>query len=219
MRKAFNFYRSYWEQMKLLNKEQKYKMFNAICEVQFLETNINDINFKDKTLNIVWTGVKHGIESSLNGYITKQKSLNKEVVLPLSKGGAEGVLQQEEEKGEEEVQYNKPPEINFGALLDFINKQTSRKFKLINKEVRAKYKARLKDGYKKDDIFTAIKNACNSDYHKDNNFKYLTPEFFSRANTLDKYVDEGKPKSKKMLPNPYADENGDIFGIQKPLYP
>ena len=24
-------------------------------------------------------------------------------------------------------------------------------------------------------------------YHKDNGFQYLTPEFFSRADTLDKY--------------------------------
>ena len=47
--------------------------------------------------------------------------------------------------------------------------------------------ARLKDGYSKQDILDAISNSIKSDYHKGENFKYLTPEFFSRAVTLDKY--------------------------------
>ena len=41
--------------------------------------------------------------------------------------------------------------------------------------------------YSKDQIMDAINNCKINDYHKENNYQYCTPEFFSRAETLDKY--------------------------------
>ena len=52
---------------------------------------------------------------------------------------------------------------------------------------QAKYKARLKEGYTKDDIKNTIINSAKDDYHKETNFKYLTPEYFSRSVTIDKF--------------------------------
>ena len=75
--------------------------------------------------------------------------------------------------------------INFGGLLDFINSTMQRKFKVINKAVISKYNARLKEGYTNKDIQSAIINASKDPFHKENNFKFLTPEYFSRASTLD----------------------------------
>lgn len=88
----------------------------------------------------------------------------------------------EEKEGKEEINT-----INFDKLLSFLNSKTKRKFKIINEATKKKYRARLKEGYTSKDIANAIENAVNSDYHKENNFTYLTPEFFSRAVTLDKY--------------------------------
>jgi len=85
------------------------------------------------------------------------------------------------------VSDNEINNIDFSSLLDFINTTTKRSFKTINKSVKQSYIARLKDGYSKDDIKQAITNAVNTQYHKDNNNQYLTPEFFSRSATLDKY--------------------------------
>jgi len=76
---------------------------------------------------------------------------------------------------------------NFDVLLEFINSAFERQFRTINKTTKSKYNARLKDGYTKDDIKTAINNCKDIQYHKDNNYQYCTPEFFSRADTLDKY--------------------------------
>ena len=95
--------------------------------------------------------------------------------------------------------------INFDKLLSFLNSKTGRNFKIINEATKKKYNARLKEGYKKDDILNAIINAVNSDYHKENGFKYLTPEFFSRSETLDKYSNtNNKPKennvNKSLIP-------------------
>ena len=77
--------------------------------------------------------------------------------------------------------------IDYLALLGFINKTFGRRFEVINDKTKRAYKARLKDGYTKEQINDAIKNAAVSKYHKDNNYQYCTPEFYSRAETIDKY--------------------------------
>jgi len=79
--------------------------------------------------------------------------------------------------------------IDYQALLEFVNKSFGRNFKVVGDKVQRSYKARLKDGYKKEDIINAIKNCKENPYHKENNYQYCTPEFFSRAETLDKYAD------------------------------
>ena len=87
--------------------------------------------------------------------------------------------------------------IDFEKLKDFINQKTGRNFKVINENVKGKYLARLKEGYTKQDILDAVSNSIKSDYHKGENFTYLTPEFFSRSATLDKYSNVNKSEIKK----------------------
>lgn len=89
--------------------------------------------------------------------------------------------------------------INFDKLLLFLNSLTKRNFKIINEATKKKYIARLKEGYTSKDIANAIENAVNSDYHKENNFTYLTPEFFSRAVTLDKYSNTNNKTKEKNV--------------------
>ena len=110
-------------------------------------------------------------------------------------------IEEEKERKEEKEEINN---INFDKLLSFINSKTGRNFKIINESTKKKYYARLKEGYTKDDILNAIINAVNSDYHKENGFKYLTPEFFSRADKLNMYSSiNNKPKEnnvKSLIP-------------------
>lgn len=79
--------------------------------------------------------------------------------------------------------------INYQALLEFVNKSFGRNFKVVSDKIQRSYKARLKEGYKKEDIIQAIKNCKDNKFHKENNYQYCTPEYFSRSETLDKYVD------------------------------
>jgi uncharacterized phage protein (TIGR02220 family) len=81
----------------------------------------------------------------------------------------------------------KVDEIDFEKLLSFINFSFGRKFQIVSKKVRSSYNARIKEGYTKDQITDAINNCKENDYHKENNYQYCTPEFFSRSETLDKY--------------------------------
>ncbi len=77
--------------------------------------------------------------------------------------------------------------IDFDSLLLLLQATFKRKFRVMNDKVKRSYKARIKEGYTIDDINNAIKNAASTKYHKENNYQYCTPEFFSRAEIIDKY--------------------------------
>lgn len=188
MRKAFNFYRSYYDVAKQLTAKDREKFLMALLEKQF-EGKEPDL---DGMAKFAYLSQQHSIDSQVAGYEAKTNT-----TLGGTEGGTEGGSVQEKEKGQ--VQYV----IDFSSLLSFINNSTGRNFKVINKSVKSKFIARLKDGYTKQDIFTAITESVKTEYHKENNFQYLTPEFFSRASTLDKYSSTTKqPKqSKAGLPN------------------
>lgn len=99
---------------------------------------------------------------------------------------------------EKEIEYKgkggvgEKPKTDFNELLDFINRTTGRKFKTINGDVRKKYRARLKEGYSIDEIKNAVCSAVKQKYHIENGNQYLTPEFFSRGATLEKYASKTK---------------------------
>ena len=194
-RKAFNFYLSFFEVFEELpNDKEKLDFIKALLNKQF-----------------------HGEEPNLTGmakfaYISQQQVINQQVEgwenktkttlsKGVNKGGSQGGSVQEkgEEKEEEKEQYVK---LDFVKLLSFINQKTGRKFKTINKDIKRKYYARLKDGYTKQDILNAVINAANLQYHKDNGCQHLTPEFFSRATTLDKYGNEAKGNLIASFPDP-----------------
>ncbi|WP_253911029.1 conserved phage C-terminal domain-containing protein [Riemerella anatipestifer] len=110
------------------------------------------------------------------------------------------VLLEKEPKGalsdlEEEGKAKLNNDIDFEKLLNFISDKTKRKFKTINDQIKRKYKARLKEGYTKEDILEAIENAVKDKYHMEQGYKYLTPEFFSRPITLDKYKNTTSQKA------------------------
>lgn len=75
-------------------------------------------------------------------------------------------------------------------LIKYFNLATGKKCKVIPEKVKLAFKARLKEGYTKDDIASAITNCANSQFHKDNNHKNLTFEFISRSDKIDMYANQ-----------------------------
>jgi hypothetical protein len=92
-----------------------------------------------------------------------------------------------ENETKEEYKINDIESIDYDVFLEFINTTFKREFQLINDNVKKKYKALLKQGYKKNQIKQAVINASKNDYHKQTNYQYCTPEYFSRAETIDKF--------------------------------
>jgi uncharacterized phage protein (TIGR02220 family) len=196
-RKAFNFLRSYFDVFnEIPTDKDKLEFLTSIINKQFLDEDPKGLGFIS---NLCYESQRHQIESSVNGW----KRANKDT--PLTTLGTNPPTtprtdpkeeeEQEKEKGEvqEEGEYTPVDsqqninDIDFKQLLEFINSHTGKKYRVINKTTKQKYKARLKEGFTNTDIGNAIKNAVQIKYHKENGFQYLTPEFFSRADTINKY--------------------------------
>ena len=185
-RKAFNFYFSYYDIAKELSDKDRLAFYDAIIQRQFygIETELSGL------AKFAYISQKHSIDSQVNGWESKMKEPLNQSITEGVKGGSVGGIEggSVQEKGEgKEKEKEEINNINFDKLLSFLNSKTGRNFKIINEPTKKKYYARLKEGYKKDDILNAIINAVNSDYHKESKFKYLTPEFFSRADKLNLY--------------------------------
>lgn len=77
--------------------------------------------------------------------------------------------------------------VNWHALLEQFNSITGKRLKVVNDKVKRQVRARLKEGYSKEDIVNAVINCFNDAYHKEHGHKYLTLEFITRADKLEKY--------------------------------
>jgi hypothetical protein len=88
-KKVMKYYASFYEVSKELDQKQFYEFNNAIFSVMFYEQHINDVEFKDKMLSMLWLSIKHSLQSSIDGYCYKQKLVYEDT---LSKGVSKGVV-------------------------------------------------------------------------------------------------------------------------------
>lgn len=93
----------------------------------------------------------------------------------------------EEGKGmeEEEGVGKEKPKPPFEKFIEGFNQITGREFRGDNKS-RDHFNARLKDGYIVEEILEAVKHCFAEPWHVENP-NYLTPEFITRADKLEKY--------------------------------
>lgn len=82
--------------------------------------------------------------------------------------------------------------------------------------VKKSFLARIKDGRTLEDILKAVKNASLDEYHIEKKFKYLTVEFFTRADKIDMFLNRTvEPQGR--IPT-FPDENEYSGGKQDPWY-
>lgn len=90
--------------------------------------------------------------------------------------------------------------VDWEKLKDNFNSLTGKGTKIISNKVKGQINARLKEGYTKQDLWNAIVNCFNDPYHKENP-KYLTLEFISRSDKMEKYsanIKKPKPKEDRL---------------------
>lgn len=120
----------------------------------------------------------------------EQKEISERNAIALIPQSETYTIREEESKEDKKKEYinsGKPEKLDFDLLIDYLNRKTGRAFRIISEKLKAKYNSTLKQGYTKDDIRTAIDNAVKAKNHIENNFQYLTLEFFSRPDKLDMY--------------------------------
>ena len=192
MRKAFNFYRSYWDVANELNEKDRLAFYDALFTRQFTG---KEIELKG-LVKFAYLSQKHSIDKQIKGYEDKTKQLLNNPIKHPTEGGTQGgsvhptVQEKEKEKEKEYIDYQ--------ALLEFINLCFGRNFKVMNDSIKLKYKTLLKQGYDKKQITNAIINCKENTYHKESNYQYCTPEFFSRSLTIDKYSNVSTIENSKV---------------------
>lgn len=95
--------------------------------------------------------------------------------------------EREREEEKKDIIKNNINVIDFVKLRDFFNSITGKKTKVVTKKAKEQINARLKEGFIKEDIASAIKNCFADEYHISTGHKFLTLEFITRADKLDKY--------------------------------
>lgn len=109
MRKAFNFFRSYYDVANELSDKDRLAFYDALLLKQFENKN-TDLK---GMANFAYVSQNHSIESQLKGYYDKTKDEKFNPKLAPSVGGTIPPSVQGEEKGQvqgqEEVQYKAPP--------------------------------------------------------------------------------------------------------------
>ena len=105
-KKAFNFYRSYYDSLNMLNDKQYVEFSKALNSVMFFDAHIDNIQFKDKMLMILWASVKHSLRQSIDGFLSKNKIQYNQAISTPCQGGhqapAQAPCQQGEGEGEEQ---------------------------------------------------------------------------------------------------------------------
>ena len=214
-RKAFNFFRSYYEVLIMLpDDKSKAQFIMRLCEKQFegKEPNMNELY---DMVKFAYMSQKHSIDASRQGFedVCKRKNTVVPTQAPI-KGGAEGGVEggneapteQEEEEVQEEVQDVIKKSIDFDKYLEQINKLFGKNLRVVNQKTKQSIKARLKEGYTNADIWNAMQNVANDPWHKEKNYQYCTPQYFAQVKTLDMHG--GKVKEVKHIPYKY-DPNHD----------
>lgn len=84
------------------------------------------------------------------------------------------------------VKENKENNIYIDFIKSF-NSITGKKIRVPDKKFKGQLNARLSEGFTIDEILKAVENCKNDKYHMENP-KYLTPEFITRADKLQKFL-------------------------------
>jgi uncharacterized phage protein (TIGR02220 family) len=87
---------------------------------------------------------------------------------------------------------------DYEIFVRHINQKTGKKYRGDDKSKR-QFNARVKSGYVIDDLKKAVDSMCEAQYHKENGFQYITPEFATRPDKIEMYLNAGKAEED----NPY----------------
>jgi uncharacterized phage protein (TIGR02220 family) len=192
-RKGFNFFRSYYDVYnELENKEDKISFIEALLDRQFL--GVKPMNLKGMA-KFAYISQTNSIDSQVKGFEDKTG-----IILTPTAGGSVGGSVTPAVQVEEKVEVkdiNPNLSVDWEKLKNNFNQLTGKKTKVVSTKVKSQINARLKEGYTKQDLWDAIVNCFNDPYHKENP-KYLTLEFISRSDKIEKYFGEiKKPKTKE----------------------
>lgn len=221
-KKSFVLYNDQSELLNMLNDEQAGVLIKKIFSY------VNDgviEKEEDIPVNMVFTTLKNQIDrdtdkyydkidkSSKAGKVGNLKRWHPEIYRNYEKGqiSLEEAIKQSKEISEPDQMRLHPIaniadnvivneiEIDTDKLLKIYNSTLGKKTRVISESVLLRIKQLLKEGYNKEDLITAIKNAADDQFHKDSNYKNLTLEFITRPDKFERFVNMGDYNVKSKI--------------------
>ena len=192
-KKSFVAYCDWQETFEELSDEEAGKLVKHL----FNYVNDNNPETSDKLTKMCFIPIKQSLKRDLKkyeGYIQKQSVNGKKGGRPKNPTLSE-ITQPFIEKPKkadsvsvsDSVSVTKS-NIDSNKLLSVFNSILGKKTRVVPDKANKQLKAALKAGYSKDDIVTAITNASKDPHHVDSNYKYLTLEFITRPDKLDRFI-------------------------------
>ena len=205
-KKSFVAYCDWIESFEELSDEEAGRL------VKHLFRYVNDKNPEapDKLTKMCFIPIKQALKRDLNKYETiRERNIEngKKGGRPKKPSGLSGLKEKPKKAVNDNVSVNvndikeKPPtpkgelDFDFDIYLKKINELFGKNLRVVNKKAKQSIKARLKEGYTNGDIWNAMQNVANDQWHKDNNYQYATPQYFAQVKTLDMH--SHKPKEQK----------------------
>jgi hypothetical protein len=192
MRKAFNFFHSYYEVAKELNDKDRLAFLDAILKKQFTGCDTELLGMA----KFAYLSQKHSIDSQIKGYFDKTRDPIFDPLQDPCQGGILGGIKapsvQEKEKEKEKVQDVTPFAERKKLFLDWFNHRilvhTGKlgRFKVLDKATENNLKKVLDVKYNNHELEYAFKNMYNNQWVRENNA--LNPTHFLRIANLEKYM-------------------------------
>lgn len=198
-RKAFNFYRSYYDIFnKLKDDKDKLSFISALLDKQFLDVEPENLSM---LVDLVWVAQYDSIDQQVKGYKSKTLDPMQGGVQPPAAPPSVGVENppsvQEEGKGKEKEkgEYTQDPVKKFE---DWFN---SRRTKYLNKKSFCKLTASdklslssLKSKYSQDQFEMAMESFCKDKWWIDK--KMILPKHFLNEDNFSKFLNSYEPEGK-----------------------
>jgi len=165
---------------------------NSLCDekiIEVIEGNIF-IKFLSEQLNEFDDLSKQNSKNAKEGWVKRReiKVLSERNATALNSLCENDAIREDKKIEDKRIKnISSDLKIDWEKLINQFNEITGKNAKVINHQVKNKILARLKEGYSKQDLLNAIQNCFNDPYHKETNHKYLTLEFISRTDKMEKY--------------------------------
>ena len=180
--------------------------------IKHLLSYVNDENpeTNDLLINAVFASIKATLKRDLIKWEAKSEKNKESALIRWNKSNANECERIErnakhadsvsvsDSVSDSDIKVNNNLSVDWAALLKFFNDVTGRDFKVVTAKTKKQIKDRLKEGYVKADIINAINNCFLDKYHQENPH-FLTLEFISRSDKMEKYATDAlKPKPTKL---------------------
>lgn len=194
MRKAFNFFNSYWQISKELSDKDRLAFYDALLYCEFT----GDFSRLEKLTGMAkfaYISQKHSIESQVKGYVDAGKRWNTSEldnpILPPTVGGI--VAPTVQEQVQEEVQEKGQVQV----IVEHLNITCKTEYKHNTKKTISLIEAKTKEGYTIED-FKIVIDFKNNQWGNDKDMKhYLRPETLF-GNKFESYLQAAKKEAPKQ---------------------